>query len=362
MASIPSNADEITAEWLSAALAESGGAPRVSFVESERFAQGVGILSDLFRLTLTYSPGAGLAPRTLIAKLPSSIPEVRKVAESYGMYQREVLFYRNIAATLSLRTPRCFFAEFDPTTQSFIILLEDLLDARGGDQLTGMTLDEVSLALNTIADLHARWWNRPELKHLEAAIQPSDCAPYAGIDLRYQAAWPIVQPWLASRISHESLRVAERLTTCMDQLASRMATRPRTICHGDFRADNLMFTTEGAELTLVVVDWQIAMQARGTFDVGYLMGGHVPSQLRREYEMKLLSAYHKRLMEGGVADYNFEACLYDYRCAVVGGYSYWVQGAAATDLIHPRAEALFDSWARRLDAATQELGLVEFVA
>jgi hypothetical protein len=44
------------------------------------------------------------------------------------------------------------------------------------------------------------------------------------------------------------------------------------------------------------------------------------------------------------------------------GIDVLVHSAAATDRTHPRIEALFDTWAHRLDAATVELGLAEFVA
>ena len=110
------------------------------------------------------------------------------------------------------------------------------------------------------------------------------------------------------------------------------------------------------------VDWQIAMQARGTFEIGYLLGGHVASELRRAQERELVSLYHRSLLAGGVGGYDFDECFHDYRRSMLAGFSYWVQGAAATDLTHPRTAALFDVWARRLDAAAGELGLAEFVA
>jgi aminoglycoside/choline kinase family phosphotransferase len=240
--------------------------------------------------------------------------------------------------------------------------MEDLAPAKSADQLAGMALDEVRLAIESVADLHARWWDRPELESLETIIQPWGCPPYANIDARYQAAWAVVEPWFACRVSSESRRVAERLATRMDQLAIDMATPPRTICHGDFRADNLMFNREAGALTMAAVDWQVAAQLPGTFDIGYLMGGSVTRELRREHEMNLLSLYHRRLTEHGVAGYDFDVCLRDYRRAVLCGFSYWVQTAAAADLTQPRTEALLDVWARRLDGATLELGLAEFVA
>ena len=147
MVPIPNNATEITAEWLSSALTAGGrmGEAVVRSVEIERFAEGTGIAADLFRLTPSYVPGSRAGPGALIVKLPSSIPQMREVARSYGLYQREVRFYRDVASTISLRTPHCFFAEFEPATHNFIIVMEDLTPARSGDQIAGMALDEVRL-------------------------------------------------------------------------------------------------------------------------------------------------------------------------------------------------------------------------
>jgi hypothetical protein len=361
MVSIPAGVAEITPEWLTAALAAREHPVVVRSVEVQRFAEGMGIVGDLYRLMLRYDAGSHIGPKTLVAKIPSSIAPMRELARSYGLYRREVAFYREVAATVPLRTPRCFFAEYDPTTEQFAILMEDLAPAQPGDQFAGMALDEVRLAIESIAALHAQWWNRPELKAMEEMIQPIDQPPYAGIDARYQAAFPIVEVWLANRVSPATMRVAERLATRLDHLARQSGAPPRTICHGDFRAENLMFLREVDNLIMWAVDWQIAMQARGTFEIGYLLGGHVTREFRREHERELLALYHHNLVDGDVSRYDFDECFEDYRRSILTGFNYWVQGGAATDLSHPRIAALFEAWAQRLDAATNELGLAEFV-
>ena len=361
MIPIPNDINEITAAWLSDVLSAGGAKTTVSAVAAERFGEGEGIVAELNRLTLDYAPGSS-GPRSLIAKLPSSIEAMRGVAASFGLYEREAAFYEKVASTVSLGTAPCHFARFDPESGLFAIVMADLAPARSGDQLAGMALDEVRLAVESVADLHARWWNSPELPALEAVIQRVDRPPYAPFEPRYQAIWPAVRPWLAARVSAATLEVADRLATRADALVAEMAKAPRTLCHGDFRADNLMFTRTADSLSMIALDWQITMQARGPSDVGYLLGGHVSSELRRAHEMDLLTLYHKRLIAGGVSGYDFETCLYDYRLSMLLGFNYWVQGAAATDLSHDRTAALFDSWARRLDAAVDELGLADFTA
>jgi hypothetical protein len=78
-------------------------------------------------------------PRSVIAKFPSPVPDNRGVAHTYDMYGREVRFYQEIAPTTRMRTPVCHYADFDPASQDFVLLLEDLGHLRIGDQVAGCT-------------------------------------------------------------------------------------------------------------------------------------------------------------------------------------------------------------------------------
>jgi hypothetical protein len=66
--------DEITPEWLTAALRSSGHlqSGSVSGVEKVTIGQGVGILGELSRMTPVYSAFEPRAPKTLIAKIPTA--------------------------------------------------------------------------------------------------------------------------------------------------------------------------------------------------------------------------------------------------------------------------------------------------
>jgi hypothetical protein len=354
---IPNSPDEITAAWLGEAL----GRDDVASLTVERFGEGLGVTTELYRLTPVFAADGQGGPASLIAKVPSSILEMREVSRSYGLYEREVVFYRDLAKTISLRSPLCHFAGFDPASQRFIIVMEDLATAKACDQVAGMSLEEVRLAIEGVSALHARWWDRPELKALEGVIQPLGVDPYR-MEGRHAAAWPLMESYLAARVSKTMLRVGERMGEALDRMGEQLAAGSRTLCHGDYRADNLMFRTKGGGLELVALDWQIAMQARGAFDIGYMMSASVTTELRRAHEMELLGDYHRRLLEAGVEGYAFDQCLYDYRAALLLGFTYLVQAGAASDREHPRTDALLSSFARRVEAATQDLGLDEFVA
>ena len=272
-----------------------------------------------------------------------------------------MLFYRDIAATVALRTPKTYVAEFDPETHWFVLVMEDLSRATGGNQIVGLPLDHARLALDEIAILHASWWNRPELVALEATIQPFGEGPWIGTGHRHGAAWPAFERFLAGRASPGLRRVGERMASAIEPMMVDMARAPRTLCHGDFRADNLMFAPRDCGPALIIIDWQAPLQARGAFDVGHLMSMSVTTALRRAHEAVLLHGYHDKLVAAGVEDYGYDEFFHDYRRGLLIGFTYVVQMGAVADLAHPRAEALFDSAVRRLDAAVQDHGLVDFV-
>src|SRR3990172_3169871 len=160
---LPMTSAEITVDWLNQALGETGvtaGAPVRGF-EREVIGQGAGFVGELSRLTLTYDSPDAAGPSSVIAKLPTSHEVVRTMSQLFGFYEREILFYEEIADKIELRTPRRYYSAMDPAAGRFVLLLEDLAPARCGDQLKSCSLEEARLALRELARFHAVWWNSP---------------------------------------------------------------------------------------------------------------------------------------------------------------------------------------------------------
>src|SRR5687767_11318213 len=88
---------EATPAWLTQVLRASGTLDEkqsVTDVRAEQFAQGSGLLSELFRLSLTTdADGAAGVPATLVLKLPTRDPAMRGVTDALGFYARELRFY-----------------------------------------------------------------------------------------------------------------------------------------------------------------------------------------------------------------------------------------------------------------------------
>jgi hypothetical protein len=125
MAAEPSP-ESVSAETLTLALRRAGalGEGRVSAVEAENPHSTV--LSRIVRLRLTYEGEAEGAPRTLIFK--TGLRE--RMTGGWSGGRQEVEFYAKVAAaTPPGILPRCFEAEWNPHTNDWLVLLEDLGDS-----------------------------------------------------------------------------------------------------------------------------------------------------------------------------------------------------------------------------------------
>ena len=304
-AAIPVTFDALTPDWLTETLRAGGliGDARVTTVQWTPVGQGVGVLCQLARLSLSYDrPSAG-APASLVAKLPSPSEQTRAMAHAFHFYEREVAFYRDLRDEVGIHTARPYYAVSDPATQDFTLLLEDLGDRRLGDQVAGVSAEDATLAVAELAKLHAPWWNSPRLAALDWMPVADSPVNKAGMSF-YPQAWPLFQQQ-GHTIPPRLQAVGERMDVACMQILDRFGQGPRTICHGDYRSDNFFFGRDG-QPPLTVVDWQIALQSAGVYDVAYFLSQSVAPEVRRAIERDLLRSYHEALLAGGVRDYSFD--------------------------------------------------------
>lgn len=157
----PKTIEEISAPWMTEVLRGAGILRRatVDAVDVHAIGQGLGFLSGRARVALTYDQSEEGAPATVVVKLPATMKEAVDVAESTHAYEREIRFYREVAPRTPIRVPRMFATIMEPADNVFILVMEDLKGLTAGDQVIGMSRAQVLAAVQTIAPLHALWWN-----------------------------------------------------------------------------------------------------------------------------------------------------------------------------------------------------------
>jgi hypothetical protein len=309
------HADDVTPEWMTAVLAGSGALePGARVLDITREAVGTGQMADTVRLTLDYdTPGAG--PSSVVGKFASRDDQSRGTGLALRAYEIEVRFYQQVASRIGARIPALHFADVEPESGWFTLILEDIVGARQGDQIAACGPDTAAAVLDEMAGLHAPCWEAADLAALDWLNRGS-----ADSDAFLSAMVATLLPGFLER--YRDQLAPEHAALCELFVAnigawSASRTGPHTASHGDFRLDNLLFTQ--GESRPVVVDWQTLSWAGASYDVAYFIGGCLNAEDRRRHELDLLAHYHQALLARGVRDYSLEQLRTDTRRDSFGG-------------------------------------------
>ena len=234
--------DGVTAEWLTEVFAAEGVLRSGSVVSCAAEPLAAMSFTGVFRrLELSYDADEPGLPRTLIAKFSTPDPEERAAIHSMGFYGREAAFYREFAPITPVPVPVCYYAAVDENDGRCVILLEDLTTARRGRSTDACTPAEVERAIEAIAPLHARWWQKPDVE-FRRWLDPEAIMPLEATQPEFQAQWPVFLEKLSIPITDEVRQFGEwaavELRTVMQRL---FYEPPLTVIHHDFQADNLLF-------------------------------------------------------------------------------------------------------------------------
>jgi hypothetical protein len=308
----------VDAAWLTDVLHSAGVASSASVSSFESRVVGTGQMGRNVRFDLTWNGDASDAPSSVVGKFPSDDPKSRATGTAQGAYVKEVRFYREVADTVDICTPHCIFADVDPPTGDFVMVMEDLAPAVQGDQLAGCGIDQASLAMTQAARLHAPRWGDPGLEDYDFLTKPgSDSANL--LQAMYKALFPGFAERYAASLSSEALGVAERLGDHLAAWVLDGSTAPATLVHGDYRLDNMLFGVEAGGHPLAIVDWQTVALGPGAADVAYFLGASLLVDDRRAHEEALVREYHSQLQAAGVGDYDWDTCFHDYRRSTFAG-------------------------------------------
>jgi Ecdysteroid kinase-like family len=277
---------DLSASWFAATI----GAGTITDFTVERI--GTGQMSECYRVRLTYadSKPSPDRPESVVLKVAATDPVSRQTGLALGLYEREVRFYRDIAPRLGGPIAPCYHAAVDTSTGVFDLLLGDAGPAVVGDEIAGATTEQARLGVVELGRLQgpllgdttlaeAPWLNR-ESPLNQAMITPL----YAGFIDRY-----------GDQIAPNHRLVCERLVAAFDGYLAGEAGRIQGLVHGDYRLDNMLFGTAGADRALTVVDWQTVSWGPALTDLSYFLGCALPTQDRRAEYDALLRAYHEAL-------------------------------------------------------------------
>lgn len=290
----PTGSDELTGSWLATTLGSSGA--RTPEVEVSRIGEGRGHMGSAFRIRVVGDEPADL-PRSVVVKLPATQEEARQTADRGGLYEREVLFFQEIAPRIPMRVPGCHAAGY-AAGEGFVLVLEDLGGATEIDQLDGL---EPALAvgiLEQLADFHAMWWESDELASMTWATRHTDAHRVANLTRILREGWPRLTASLADVLPNGCHEAGADMADLLPDAFAALANAPQTLLHGDVRLDNVLFVDP--ESPAVILDWQSVSRGAAVIDVAYFLAQNISATELEVRGGELLTAYRNRLACHGV--------------------------------------------------------------
>jgi hypothetical protein len=352
---IPVRLEDFDPQLITGALERNGVDATVSDVAVEPIGAGGGFLGELARLHLRYDGTGPAGPPSLVAKIPTRDEGLKPLGMLLGVYEREARFYDELAAEMKVRVPYCFYNEWDNESESFALLLEDLVDLTAGDQASGATLDQAMAAMRAAAGVHGRWWNHETITESEW-VPSIDNPVNLGLQDLFAASFPTMVDMYGELLGPELIETIERfIPTTADFLISYRDVSV-TLVHNDYRLDNMFFGDE-----LALVDWQIIGCGDGSGDFVPFLAANLSTELRRAHETELLQCYLEAMheQEAGYADMN------DLLAAFRGGLTFWLvawcNSAVSADRPNQRAALLMDGAVERVAAAARDHVIWEYV-
>jgi hypothetical protein len=368
MGHVPVVTEDASADFVTQALRSTGvidADSEVAEVEHDRIGEGVGLMCNLARLTLRYKGPAHGAPSSVILKVPSNLPENRGVGDHFGFYEREGRFYAEVSESLPVRTPHCYYNHMDTEANEFALIIEDFGGRTMVSQIAGIEFERAAEAVKALALVHAEWWMSPKLESLTwmpRAIDPGIVS--AGAE--YRRVWNHFVELFGDRLPDGGVALGERVGPSWEAVQTALYGRaPTTLCHGDFRADNLMFDDSATGREHVgILDWQIAYRSGGIGDVCYLTTQSMTVDDRRAHERDLVDIWFDTVCSalGAPPDgYTAEEAWTDYRSATGNMTVYGVVAGGGMDPSNERGLELVTDMACRSFAAALDLDAASFI-
>lgn len=296
---IPSGPGELTPEFLTRVVEDmypGTGVREIEFVKVSRYGEEMVSTSDRAVLRLTYDGTPVDLPRQVVVKM------TREDNALAALYDTEVGFYRHFRNEVTIEAPQAVGAVFDPGSGRYCLLIEDLTlrGARFPTALSGVTIVQVDGVLDSLARLHAHFWDSPRFRDDLRNIQSHVHGRLFEHFHRRQTVIPeksVADHSWKRELMDNLGRTPKQLWAEVLKAQAFQATLPQTIVHGDAHIGNTYLLPDD---TGGLLDWQLTVRGAWVHDVNYIVITALSRQTARENEQELLNRYLERLKQYGV--------------------------------------------------------------
>ncbi|HZG43846.1 MAG TPA: hypothetical protein VEY93_12845, partial [Longimicrobium sp.] len=219
----------------------------------------------------------------------------------------------------------CYDAAYSTETGTAHVLLEDVSETHTQTNAPlPPTLRDCELAIDCLAQLHAHFWEHPQLG-TEIGKLTSE-REFESLAQTLRAHLTGFTDFLGDRLPAERIAIYERvLDGPMHPWRRMLKAEGLTLSHGDAHWWNFLYPRDDtddngdddATHTALIFDWHLWHVDIPLKDLAFMIAFNWYPQRRARLEQKLLRRYHAALVERGVKNFSWTDCWHDYRQAVI---------------------------------------------
>ncbi|HEY1972006.1 MAG TPA: phosphotransferase [Pseudonocardia sp.] len=312
---VPPSPEALTPRWLTQALCD--GTPNAAVLGYELGPRNDGTSARrTMRVTYNEAGRAAGLPEALFTKSGPTFLN-RMVGAGAGLARVESSFYSQVRPLLDIEAPTTLYSAYDPVSHRQLLITDDVTQTRGasfGDARNRvLTSGQTEQIIDTLAALHARFWNAPLRRRYGSWLQNAHevtetlnvtIGAAARILSGFERAREVIPPEVYARRTevHPALMRSQQIN---------VTTGPQTFLHGDVHPGN-WYVTGGGQMGLY--DWQLSVQGGPARDLAYALSTHLPIEQRRASERGLLERYLDQLAQAGViTDLTLDQLFLAYR-------------------------------------------------
>ena len=336
LSKVPNHPHELTVDYISGLVSELRPGVTVESIDITEVrtygdadsAKSVSTSAQI-KMDVRYggSKSAGL-PEKLLAKM--SFPDDMEISNPIldAEFENEVLFYQKIRPELDIEAPLGLGGHYDADSGRFFLLMEDISPKSPHINSMADPADEkvVEAVLDTMARLHAGFWESPRLKGdlswYQNQVEGNLEKLFDGF-VREHIKKEMAREVFKREFAEELGATEAEMYAAMKAVKRHQATLPQTILHGDAHFANSYVLPNGAG---GVLDFQVSARGFLMHDIGYYIQSSLSVEKRRKHERDLLASYRDRLGTHGVKELpSMEMLWLEYRRSMIYGfYMGWV--------------------------------------
>lgn len=311
------NPTHVTPRWLTEALRKSGSLLQGEVEEVICSQHKKTFTATIAYLQAKYSVDASpTAPERLFLKMSGEATTPGSFSKDH--FQKEVLFYNTVAATMpSPPSIRCHDAACSVDFSRCHLLLDDATLTHSQPEHPLPPSDEqCEQAIDCLARFHAFWWKHPRLGVDIGRLRTPE-ERMSGISDAQEKTRGFMN-FLGDRISTARRQTYEAVLEALPRLSERRnESRNLTLAHGDAHLWNFLFPNDPATHRVHMIDWQFWHPTIGTTDLAFMIAREWYPERRRRLEQRLIKRYHTTLLQCGVNEYDWDDCWHDYKLSVI---------------------------------------------